>query len=83
MANLPNSWGLLQTCELLTGPQPQEARSLKHLKDTEPFLKKELKIILVMGFTVESMNAARPLYSLSFRHLKDIDQCNWDIEIGI
>ena len=68
---------------IVYSPQPREARSLKHLKDTEPFLKKELKIILVMGFTVESMNAARPLYSLSFRHLKDINQCNWDIEKGI
>ena len=44
---------------------------------------KELKIILVTGFTVESMTAARPPYSLSFRHLKDINQCNWDIEKGI
>ena len=30
-----------------------------------------------MGFTVESMTAARPPYSLSFRHLKDINQCNF------
>ena len=29
-----------------------------------------------MGFTVESMTAARPPYSLSFRHLKDINQFN-------
>ena len=34
-----------------------------------------------MGFTVESMTAARPPYSL--RHLEDINQSNWDIEIGI
>ena len=33
-----------------------------------------------MGFTVESMTAARPPYSLSFRHLEDINQCNWDVE---
>ena len=33
-----------------------------------------------MGFTVESMTAARPPYSVSFRHLKDINQSNWDIE---
>ena len=63
-------------------PQPREAQSLKHLKDIEPFSKK-LKIVLVMGFTVESMTAARPPYSLSFRHLEDINQCNWNIEKGI
>ena len=34
---------------LFTAPQPREARSLKHLKDIEPF-SKELRIILVMGF---------------------------------
>ena len=66
----------------LQTPQPGEAQSLKHLKDTKPF-SKELKIILVTGFTVESMTAARPPYSLSFRHLKDINQCNLDIEKGI
>ena len=44
---------------------------------------KKLKIILVMGFTVESMTAARPSYSLSFRHPEDINQCNWNIEKGI
>ena len=53
-----------------------------HLKDIESFSKK-LKIILVMGFTVESMTAARPPYSSSFSHLEDINQCNWDIEKGI
>ena len=36
-----------------------------------------------MDFTVESMTAARAPYSLSFRHLKDINQCNWDMEKGI
>ena len=36
-----------------------------------------------MGTTVESIIAARPPYSLSFRHLEDINQCNWDIEKGI
>ena len=36
-----------------------------------------------MGFTVESMTAAWPPNSLSFRHQKDINQCNWDVEIGI
>ena len=36
-----------------------------------------------MGFTVESMTAAWPPNSLSFRHQKDINQCNWDIEKGI
>ena len=35
-----------------------------------------------MGFTVESMTAARPPYSLSFRHMEDINQCNRDAEIG-
>ena len=55
--------------------------SLKHLKDIEPF--KELRIILVKGFIVDLMFAAKPPYSLSFRHLKDINQCNWDIQKGI
>ena len=55
--------------------------SLKHLKDIEPF--KELRIILVKGFIVELMTAARPPYHLSFRHLEDINQCNLDIEKGI
>ena len=36
---LTGSPGLLTTCELFTVPQPQEAQSLKHLKDTQPFLK--------------------------------------------
>ena len=36
-----------------------------------------------MGFTVELMTAARSPYSLSFRHLNDINQYNWDIEKGI
>ena len=52
--------------------------SLKHLKDIELF--KEQKIILVKGFIVELMIAARPPYPLSFRHLEDINQCNWDVE---
>ena len=40
LSNLPDSSpGLFTTCELLTAPQPREAQSLKHLKDTEPFLK--------------------------------------------
>ena len=82
LSNLPNSWGLFTTCELFTAPQPQEAQSLKHLKDTEPFLK-SWKSYWWWVFTVESMTAARPPYSLSFRHLKDINQCNWDIEKGI
>ena len=55
--------------------------SLKRLKDIEPF--KELRIILVKGFIVELMIAARSPYPLSFRHLEDINQCNWDAEIGI
>ena len=37
------------------------------LKDIESF--KELRIILVKGFIVELMIAARPPYPLSFRHL--------------
>ena len=36
---LTGSPGLFAACELLTAPQPREAQSLKHLKDTEPFLK--------------------------------------------
>ena len=36
---LTGSPGLFTTCELFTAPQPWEAQSLKHLKDTEPFLK--------------------------------------------
>ena len=36
---LTGSPGLFTTCELLTVPQPREAQSLKHLKDTEPFMK--------------------------------------------
>ena len=36
---LIGSPGLITACELLTAPQPQEVQSLKHLKDTEPFLK--------------------------------------------
>ena len=63
-------------------PPTARGMKLKHLKDIEPFSKK-LKIVLVMGFTVESMTAARPPYSLSFRHLEDINQCNWDIGKGI
>ena len=55
--------------------------SLKHLKDIELF--KELRIILVKGFIVQLMIATRPPYPLSFRHLDDINQCNWDAEIGI
>ena len=41
---------------------------------------KELRIILVKGFIVELMTATRPPYPLSFRHLEDINQCNWDVE---
>ena len=59
-------------------PTTRGTRSLKHLKDIEPF--KELRIILVKGFIVELMIAARPPYSLSFRQLEDINQCNWDVE---
>ena len=44
---------------------------------------KKLKIILVMGLTVESNTAARPPYSLSFIHLKNINQYILDIEKGI
>ena len=44
---------------------------------------KKLKIILVMGFTVESNTAVRPPYSLSFIYPKDINQYKWDAEIGI
>ena len=29
---------------------------------------------------MELMTATRPSYPLSFRHLEDINQCNWDIE---
>ena len=36
-----------------------------------------------MGFNVQSMTAARPPYSLSFRHLNDINQYNCDTEKGI
>ena len=36
---LTGSPELFTICELFTAPQPQEAQSLKHLKDTEPFLK--------------------------------------------
>ena len=36
---LTGSPRLFTTCELFTAPQPREAQSLKHLKDTEPFLK--------------------------------------------
>ena len=36
---LTGSPGLFTTCELFTAPQPWKAQSLKHLKDTEPFLK--------------------------------------------
>ena len=36
---LTGSPGLFAACELLTAPQPREAQSLKHLRDTEPFLK--------------------------------------------
>ena len=39
--------------------------------------------MLVMGFTVESMTAAWSPCSLPFRHLKDINQYNWDIEQGV
>ena len=39
LACLTGSPGPLTACELLTAPQPREAQSLKHLKDTEPFLK--------------------------------------------
>ena len=31
--------GLFSACEFFTAPQPREAQILKHLKDTEPFLK--------------------------------------------
>ena len=49
VSNLPDRFPWTFTiCELLTAPQPWEAQSLRHLKDTEPY--KELKIILVMGF---------------------------------
>ena len=40
----------------------------------------QLRIILVKGFIVELMTAARPPYFLSFRHLEDINQCNLDVE---
>ena len=63
LSNFPDRFPQTFTiCELLIAPQPREAQSLKHLKDTKPF-SKELKIILVTGFTVESMTAARPPYS--------------------
>ena len=37
---MPNWFpGRFTTCELFTAPQPRKAQSLKHLRDTEPFLK--------------------------------------------
>ena len=40
LSNLPERFPRTFTiCDLLTAPQPREAQSLKHLKDTEPFLK--------------------------------------------
>ena len=36
LSNLPDSWRLLQLV-IVYSPQPWEARSLKHLKDIEPF----------------------------------------------
>ena len=40
LSNLPDRFPQNFTiCELLTALQPREAQSLKHLKDTEPFLK--------------------------------------------
>ena len=40
LSNLPDRFPWTFTiCESLTAPQPQEAQSLKRLKDTEPFLK--------------------------------------------
>ena len=36
---LTDSPGLFTICKLFRDPQPQEAQSLKHLKDTEPFLR--------------------------------------------
>ena len=40
LSNLPDRFPWTFTiCELLTAPQPWEAQSLRHLKDTEPFLK--------------------------------------------
>ena len=40
LSNLPDRFPWTFTiCELLTAPRPWEAQSLKHFKDTEPFLK--------------------------------------------
>ena len=40
LSNLPDgSPGVFAACELFTAPQLRKAQSLKHLKDTEPFLK--------------------------------------------
>ena len=63
---------------------PSIARGMQ-LKTSQRYraFSKELRIILVTVFTVESMTAARPPYSLSLRHLEDINQCNMDAEIGI
>ena len=66
---------------IVYSPQLQEARSLKHLKDIESF--KELRIILVKGFIVELMlpPGLHILYLLGT--WEDVNQCNWDAEIGI
>ena len=41
---LTGSPGLFTTCELFTVPQPREAQNLKHLKDTEPFVRAKNQI---------------------------------------
>ena len=59
----------------------RDMRCLKHLKGIEPF--KELRIMLVKGFIVELMllPGLHILYLLGT--WEDINQCNWDAEIGI
>ena len=62
-------------------PAARGTGSLEHLKDIESF--KELRIILVKGFIVELMlpPGLHILYLLGT--WEDVNQCNWDAEIGI